>query len=380
MPTALLVSTALYRIGAARMPAALKAAGFRVHVVCPKNSLLQLSDFLDGGRVYSEQLSSSDLVSVTATAAAEINADIIIACDEAAAHALADDARSPERWQDCRIKELHRGLGMIRTWFGAWPNWEVRRSDCVDAAAAAGIRTPRQITIDVGRTSGADLAVLGTPVIAKLDNSSAGRGVIKANSPNEALEQITALQESRPSPPAGCRTVAQDFISGRSASVSFSALSGQMLEAFSYSVVHHEPEPFGPASVIEVIDQPGLLEMASQMVKLAEYSGFGGIDAILPDDGGAPVFLEFNARPTQTTHLGQTIGADLCRAMACALNSQPYENSGQRRKQVSIALFPSEWVRDRNSRYLSESYHDVPWNERRLTSTIMVVTPELHPG
>ncbi|MCG5239376.1 ATP-grasp domain-containing protein [Azospirillum doebereinerae] len=178
--------------------------------------------------------------------------------------------------------------------------------------------------------------------------------------------------------PDECQTVAQEFIPGRSASVSFSALKGQMLEAFSYSALQHQPAPFGPASVIEVIDHPGLLKVAERMVELAEYSGFGGIDAILPEDGSEPVFLEFNARPTQTTHLGKVVGADLCQALVCALSSQPYEGRRDRREQMRIALFPNELIRDHKSRYLIQAHHDVPWNERRVADAIISSTPELH--
>lgn len=135
---------------------------------------------------------------------------------------------------------------------------------------------------------------------------------------------------------------------------------------------------------VELADQPQLMDMARRMVDLTAYSGFGGIDAILPEDGGPPVFLEFNARPTQTTHLGDLVGSDLCWAMACALAGRPYvglfgQTAGNTAGKT-IALFSAELVRDPNSRYLTAVHHDVPWNERRITTAILTITPHLHPA
>lgn len=381
MPTALLVSSAMYRFGTARMPAALKAAGFRVHVVCPKNSLLLFSDFLDGGVSFSSSLTADDLAITAARAAAEARADIVIACEESAAVALAGAGRLMDRVPETGADAW--GLRAIGAWYGG-PPWEALRSRCVERAAAAGIRTPRQIMIEPGRTAAADLAGLGTPLLLKRDYSSAGRGVVPVADARQAIERAMdpALHTQDGTPlPADCGLVAQEFVRGRAASVSFAALNGRMLAGFTYTVLHQQPAPFGPASVIELGHEPALLETAWRVVELAGYSGFGGIDAILPEDGGPPVFLEFNGRPTQTTHLGRLAGADLCRAMASALAGQPVAaETADPAGRKTVALFPAEWIRDPYSRYLTEAYHDVPWNERRMTAAIISITPQLHPG
>ena len=378
MPTALLVSCAMYRYGTARMPAALKAAGFRVFAICPQNSLLEFSDSIDGRHSFPAGFSPDDLTVITARAAAQVRADIVIACEETAVRVLnsADRlmAQVPVDSADARC------LRTVRAWYGG-QCWESVRSQCVEHAAAAGIRTPRQIIVDPGRTSIADLAGLGSPMLLKWDYSSAGRGIHLARCPREALElaaQAATDRQKDAAMPADGRMVAQDFIRGAAASVSFSALRGRMLEGFAYTALHHQPEPFGPASVIEVRDHPALIDMARRIVELTGYSGFGGIDAILPEDGSPPVFLEFNARPTQTSHLGGLVGADLCRAMACALEGRPYDGSVGRSAAMPIALVPAEWVRDPNSRYLRAAHHDVPWNERRMTAAILSITPQIH--
>ena len=385
MPTALLVSCAMYRYGTARMPAALKAAGFRVFAICPQKSLLEFSDSIEGRHSFPPGLSSEDLTVIAARAAAQLRADIVIACEEHAVRVLSSADRLMERVPVDSADA--RSLRIIKAWYGG-RCWETVRSQCVQHAADAGIRTPRQIVVDPGRTDVSDMAGLGTPLLLKWDYSSAGRGVQLAGCPREALElaaQATAgRREDGAAMPADGRIVAQEFVRGPAASVSFCALHGRMLEGFAYTTLHHQPEPFGPASVIEVGYHPALIDMARRVVEMTGYSGFGGIDAILPEDGSPPVFLEFNARPTQTSHLGGTVGADLCRAMACALEGRPYnspyDGSVGRSAAMPVALFPAEWVRDPDSRYLKSAYHDVPWNERRMTAAILSITPQLHPA
>ncbi|MBK1837986.1 ATP-grasp domain-containing protein [Azospirillum sp. YIM B02556] len=381
MPTALLVSCAMYRHGTARMPAALKAAGFRIFAICPRNSLLELSDHIDGRHAFSPGMAADDLTLTVARAAVQLRADIVVGCEESAVAVLGSAGRLLDRVAE-KSADAHC-LRILQGWYGG-VSWEEDRSHCVERAAAAGIRTPRQVIVDPESTEAADLSGLGAPLLLKRDGSSAGRGVFLASDARQAVELAASLERTGadgvPNSPAAGRIVAQQFLRGRAASVSFCALAGRMLEGFAYSVLNHQPAPFGPASVIELADHPQLMDMARRMVELTAYSGFGGIDAILPEDGSPPVFLEFNARPTQTTHLGDLAGSDLCRAMACALTGRPHVGLFGRTAGKTIALFPAELVRDPNSHYLTTAHHDVPWNERRMTTAILTITPHLHPA
>jgi len=166
--------------------------------------------------------------------------------------------------------------------------------------------------------------------------------------------------------------VAQDFVAGAPASVSFSALRGRVLAAFAYKAIHRHPGPLGVSSVIETIDDPGLLTIAHRVAAHLDYTGFGGVDVILPGDGGAPVFLELNARPTHTTHLGRLLGADLCEALADALDGRPGTLGRLPAAGQTVALFPTEWERDPASPYLFGPHHDVPWHEHRILASLMI--------
>lgn len=374
MPTALLVSCTMRRYGTARMPAALKAAGFRVFAICPRTSLLEFSDHVEGRHPFTPGIPVDDLTVTAARAAAQLRADIVIGCEESAVQVLGLAGRLLARVADGSA-DAHN-LRFLQGWYGD-VSWELARSRCVELAAEAGIRTPRQVVIVPRRTSSNDLSALGSPLLLKYDGSSAGCGVFLASDARHAIDMAAELEHAGTFP-ADRRVVAQEFVRGRAASVSFCALGGRMLEGFAYTILQHQPEPFGPASVIELADLPQLIGMARRMAELTRHSGFGGIDVILPDDGGPPVFLEFNARPTQTTHLGSLAGSDLCRAMASALEGRPYEGVFGRGSGKTVALFPAEWVRDANSRYLTSAHHDVPWTERRMTAAILNITPQLN--
>ncbi|CAO3424150.1 hypothetical protein [Azospirillum endophyticum] len=308
MPTALLVSCALYRHGTARMPGALKAAGFRVFAICPQSSLLEFSDHIDGRHCYSPEMTADDLTVTVARAAAQLRADIIVGCEESAVSVLTSASRLLGLVTEGSADE--RCLRNVQRWFGD-SSWEDVHSHCVERAAAAGIRTPRQVVVDPQGMDAADLSRLGTPLLLKRDGSSAGRGVCFVSDARQVIELAASLDVAASggieTAPSGRRIVAQEFVRGRPASVSFSALDGRMLEGFAYTVLHHQTAPFGPASVIELSNHPQLMETARRIVELTSYSGFGGIDAILPEEGGPPVFLEFQY-PTDPDHPSRQSG------------------------------------------------------------------------
>ncbi|WP_431854115.1 ATP-grasp domain-containing protein [Azospirillum sp.] len=373
MPNALLVCSSLYRHSSARLPYALKQAGFGVWIVCPHVALMRFSDYIDGGRTYKETVGIDILVDMICDIYRECTPDIIVPCDEATVGAL----------------PLLRGHGnprfakaraLLDAWYGGIDPAAWMRSTSVEAVRDLGLRTPGQVDIGPSASTAAEIAALGSPVVVKRDNSCGGSGIAVVSTPEDAIDAVSRMGADRPEAFGAGWIVAQEFIRGRSASVTFSAVQGKVLEAFAYVAVHQHPELCGPATVIDVVDCPALLDHASRIVAGLKYSGFGGVDFILPDDGGPPVFLELNGRPTQTTHLGSLVGADLCRAMACAITGEPYSRASNTAKIGTVALFPSEWIRDKNSRHLVQSYHDVPWHERRIAATTIGITPQLLSG
>lgn len=374
MPAALLLSCSIFRHSTSRLPYALSKAGFQVRAIFPKNSLLNFSDYLDGGLAYDGQISVDALFNLVCKIIKSSHIDIIIPCDEMAVRSLDVMSNVFSGVFGCeRIREL------LMRWHPETAAAARLRSMSVESVRRMGVRTPKQSTIIQDVTSASSLAPLGTPIVVKRDHSCGGAGVFIVPSAEDAIAAASEADLENREIFADGSIVGQEFIPGQAASVSFSALDGRTLEAFPYVAVHQNPERNGAATVIKVIEHSGLMDATCQIVAGFGYSGFGGIDFILPSDGGPPVFLELNARPTQTSHLGSLFGADLCRAMACALDGHPYSSAFNVAGLPPIALFPSEWIRDRNSPHLLRSYHDVPWYERRIVASAVYIVPQLRP-
>lgn len=285
--------------------------------------------------------------------------DIIIPCDAPASLCL--DILWNRTSGHSRFDVVKKTLS---NWQAGFNSAARTRSTGIEMVRSIGLRTPRQVTLLPDVTTAA-FAELGSPIVVKQDHRDGGTGVFIASTAQDALDAASILARGTQTGEGG-RIVAQEFIAGRSASVSFSARQGHVLEAFAYIAIHQHPMPAGAASLISVIESPELLETTRRIVSEFGYSGFGGVDFILPSDGSPSAFLELNARPTQTAHLGSLFGADLCRAMACSLKGESYASAFNPAGLPPIALFPNELMRDPASPHLLKSYHDFPWYERRI--------------
>jgi len=78
--------------------------------------------------------------------------------------------------------------------------------------------------------------------------------------------------------------------------------------------------------------------------------------------------VEINRRMLPATHSGSRIGIDLAAALAAASRGVPWtgprdlpDGSGPR-----LALFPQEWYRAPESRWLRELPCDMPWDDPAL--------------
>lgn len=361
VPIALLISCRQYGFGE-RLPYALSSAGFKVITIAHASSLINLSDYAMGKLSYDGVINVMQLTALLCQVHDKFNVDVIVPCDTTAAACLDSMATTT-----CEHPSFGALKNMLSLWQGGFNRASRTRSVGVEIAHNIGLRTPRQVPLIPNTTTAADLATLGSPVVVKQDHHDGGTGVFIVSTARDALD-AAPIMARRAQAVEGGRIVAQEFIGGRPASVSFSAYQGRMLEAFSYVAVEQHPRPTGAASVISVIESPELVEAARRIVDGFGYSGFGGVDFILPSDRSPPVFLELNARPTQTVHLGSLFGADLCRSMACALTGEAYASASNTAGLAPIALFPAEWMREPNSPHLLQSYHDVPWYERRIVA------------
>lgn len=351
------------------MPYELNNSGLNAWIYCQQTSIGRFSRYVAGGRLYKAQTNIMRIAETLSELAQEIEARAIFPCDEFACTVLS----SIDGWPSniAKILPLQR---LIKTWIGLAPGLR-QRSKSLDDVRPLGVRTPRQIIVDPKTTKATELEALGQPILIKNDNSCGGMGVSSSATADDAIKAAIDMHASNDAQPQDGIVVAQEFITGRSAAVSFSAFNGHILEAFSYRIIRRLPEPFGASSVIDIEHNPDLIAIVERIAAMYSYSGFGGIDFILPDDGGPPVFLEFNARQTRTTHLGRLVGADLCSAMASALTGTGYVATHGRGATMTVTLFPYEWLRDPHSPYLHLGHHDVPWHDPKIAAALMTATP-----
>ena len=102
---------------------------------------------------------------------------------------------------------------------------------------------------------------------------------------------------------------------------------------------------------------------AEKMVRRLKLSGIHGFDFMLESQTNHAYLIEINPRATQIGHLTLGPGHDLPAALLSYVTGSEILPSPRLTENSTVALFPREWLRDPNSKYLVSAYHDVPWEE-----------------
>lgn len=125
-------------------------------------------------------------------------------------------------------------------------------------------------------------------------------------------------------------------------------------------------KPKGPASVVRLIDNEGMLTTARKLAGRLKLSGLCGLDFLVERDTRKAHLIEMNPRATQICHLALGYGHNLPAALAACLAEETASDSISVTEHDVIALFPLEWQSDPASPFLRSGYHDVPWGEPKL--------------
>ena len=175
-----------------------------------------------------------------------------------------------------------------------------------------GIPTAPYATFTDAATAHAYVDAQGAPIVVKADGLAAGKGVVVAQTVDEAHAAIDAMLEGNSMGSAGARVVVEGFLSGEEASFIVVA-HGEQVVAFASSQDHkrlldgdegpntggmgaYSPAPVvTPAMHQRVMDEvirPALRGMAAEGTP---FSGFLYAGLMIGDDGRIGV-LEFNCR------------------------------------------------------------------------------------
>ncbi len=360
----LIVACARDWIGIARMPQALRQAGFTVRAVSPSGAYLSRSSHLEKAYEYAGPAAGNDHAVFLQRILDEWAADLLIPGDDVAVQFL------HVLWQLSEKSPLNaRARELIERSLGTPALFEEvdKKSLLSKFAAASGTLFPPQVVCPSLKEAQDFVAQHGFPVIHKTDFTFGGQGVhICAHEAElfDLLKQPSLTNSDLQRRPA--TFTLQKCLIGKTLGVSLTAHQGKTLSAFSYAKERTNPPRVGPTSVARPIDRPDLLETARRLVDYFQYTGFGGLDFLDDETNQMTYLLEFNPRPTPTCHLGQLLSADLCGALHAALSGTPMPAVQPHELPPLIALFPNEWLRDQKSPYLHTAYHDVPWDDPSL--------------
>jgi hypothetical protein len=369
MPRRVLVFAMLDWLGAARLPGGLTRAGFEVGVLCPKSSLISLTRFVSRraeveGRVHVRELGLAIHKFVT-----KWGAQAIIATDDQSVRYLHDFAAQcygktlePQFSEPGFLTVLDRSLPA-----GKHLQSLSTKSAMHSIAEAAGVSVPPVVLTKGVDDALAHAAKWGYPIVLKPDRGSAGFGVTICRD-ERGLRSTYQELASHPRRPADNAILAQVYITGQQVDYPFVANSGKVFAGLTKYKIHAHPAPLGPSSVIEIIDEPSIDQSAGKVVAALRYNSFGSVQFVIEAATKQPYFLELNPRPVPIIHAPQElVGIDWCQAWHAAIAGEtpPIFNGPIVGRKV--ALFPQEWYRDRNSRFLHyEAVHDVPWDDPAL--------------
>lgn len=353
----------------ARLAAGFAHASCTVEALAPAGAVITASRYLSRWHAYSAVSPGTAM----RTAIAQSAPDLLIACDDRAlGQLLALYKSTPE---DQTIGDLvRRSLGDP----DVIPRL-ISRNGFIAEARSEGIRVPETLAVSGRAELDETLAILGFPLVLKVDGSWGGEGVIIARNASEAaagharLTRVPSLLRgvaralkrrdihfardaiARAEP----RVSAQKFIPGTQAASAFAAWRGEVVGAIYYDVLVADGT-IGPPNVIRRVDCPQLKSATLKIARRFGLSGIHGLDFIRDADGAAHL-IEINPRATQGSTLAFGPGRDLPAALARCLAP----DAGMRPAIPNdlVAIFPREWRRDPSSPYLASAWHDVPWDD-----------------
>lgn len=329
-------------------------------------------------------------------AAARWQPGLVVPLDDIAAQYLRVLASSP------RIPAALRDL-LLRS-FGAPAGYAAvcNRLATMQAAQAAGLRTPRfAAAADPVQIVGHAIG-FGFPVVLKGENSCGGIGVTIAG---DACDLRTALARYHGGPAwvrsrrlavrrfwhaaglsktASAPPLLQSLVAGRPAMRTVSAWQGEVLEGVSFVAEQVHPAPTGPSTVVRQIENAEMAEAARRFVAAQTCSGFLSFDFMLDDATGAATLIEVNARPIGTTHLGRHFGHDVCAPLLARIGgAAPQVALPPAPRPRAVALFPKELIRapEPPERFAQAGVmHDVPYDDPAMLAMYLEHLRARHPA
>ena len=382
-PKALIITT-VHWPATTRLGLALIESGFAVAAVAVPDHGLRRLPGLDASFVCRSHFR---LAATVRHAIETWSPDIVIPGDDPslqALHELHSRAKAGQGHRPARMMDL------IETSLGDPAHFSLvaKRSAFTALAKADGIRIPVTETPTDVADLRARLAGATFPKVLKVDGTWGGLGVRIVHNVDEAERAFVDLAslpkwsriakrivqgldfaplQVRLTGEAPTVTL-QEFIHGRPANCAVLCWKGHVLAELSVEVLQTGVET-GPSTVVRVVDNQEMKDVATHVVRRLNLSGFCGFD-FMRDDAGFMHLLELNARTTQICHLALSEQTDMLGALYAQLTGTARRRLASAKHDV-IAFFPQEYWRDPASSYLSSAYHDVPWQAPQVIAAYL---------
>lgn len=350
-------------MGTARLPRALASAGFRVASFCHEDSFLSKTRYAE--YIFKAPTTGSAFPYLV-NAVRQYRPELLIPGCELAVRFLQEIVRAGS---DGRLGEaMSDVLALVQRSLGN-PDYyhaTLSKHETLQVAAELGLRAPQQSLVTGIEDAMRCADKYGFPLVLKGEFGFAGNEVRMCSTPDEVAAAYRSLSRGD-----NQRIVAQQYIRGAVAMQTALAVSGRVLESMTMLKERTHPQPAGPSSVIRFLENEESERATSLLIEKYGYTGFGSADFIIENDTQSAYLLEFNPRPVPACTLGWLFGRDLCRALWCHLSGIPYQRKPAAGGHQTVALFPNEWLRDPQSPFLSEAYHDVPWDDPLLLKALV---------
>jgi ATP-grasp domain len=158
----------------------------------------------------------------------------------------------------------------------------------------------------------------------------------------------------------------QRFIEGRSSNCAAACWNGEMLGFIAVEVLEAGSRT-GPATVVQVVDNPAMCAAVRRIVGALRFTGLVGFDFIVDDQQNAHM-IEMNPRNVPLCHIPLGGEKDLVERLVARLEGRHPRDRDPVTNSDVITYFPSA----RLYRGLPRGYHDVPWEEPELLRKLLV--------
>jgi len=373
------------RWGQARLVQPLREAGFQVAALCPAESPLAQTSFLERHFLLRGVRSSRRVEAALAQAMRNWQPELVIPGDESTVACLQALVR---RGGKSRISP--EGLHVIAQALGRPERFDamLMKSDTLRLARSLGVRQPQSATVAGVDDALAAAGQIGYPVFVKRSFSWAGQGVKLCRNAAELAAGVEAARQPghkfpfhaalkrllhRDWYPAVSAMDVQQAITGAPAFYCGVAVGGRLIAGFA-GLVEHTSSATGPSSVVRIGPHAAMQQAAQAMTAEMGLTGFIGFDFMIETGTGRAYLLECNPRPIPACHLGARIGVDLCAALAAGLrgDTRPWPPAG---RTELVALFPQEWERAPENLINFPGYVDVPVDDAGLLHMIVAKYP-----